>query len=83
MPCLQYSSNEHRDSRIVGGSDAEIGETPYIASLTRRGGHFCGATVVTNQWLLTAGHCICKLVFVNTINQMIFLIVLFGRQRLK
>lgn len=57
VPCLKLAT---RDSRVVGGIDAERGETPFIISLTRRGGHFCGGTVLSNQWLLTAGHCVCK-----------------------
>lgn len=56
VPCLKL----RRDGRVVGGVDSERGETPFIVSLTRRGGHFCGGIVLNNHWLLTAGHCICK-----------------------
>ncbi|XP_055854122.1 transmembrane protease serine 9 [Episyrphus balteatus] len=49
-----------RTSRIVGGSEAEKNEMPYIVSLTRRGGHFCGASILNERWLLTAGHCVCN-----------------------
>lgn len=40
-PC-RTTWTDIRFGRIVGGSDAAHGSTPYIASLTRRGGHFCG-----------------------------------------
>lgn len=49
-----------RKSRIVGGVTAEKGEAPYIVSLTRRGGHFCGATILNANWIVTAGHCVCN-----------------------
>lgn len=57
LPCKQ--PNE-RGSRIVGGADAIRGQMPFIVSLRRRGGHFCGASVLNERWLITAGHCVCK-----------------------
>lgn len=41
VPC-QLASNGFRDGRIVGGTNAVRGSIPYIASVTRRGVHFCG-----------------------------------------
>ncbi|KAL5290535.1 hypothetical protein ACFFRR_010107 [Megaselia abdita] len=60
---ISFSSQKcpsSRNSRIVGGSEADRHEMPFIVSLTRRGGHFCGATILNEQWLLTAGHCLCN-----------------------
>lgn len=45
VPCGSISiagKSTIRDGRIVGGTNAVRGSIPYIASLTRRGGHFCG-----------------------------------------
>ncbi len=47
---------------MVGGTNAEESEFPFIVSLTRRGGHFCGASIVNDKWIMTAGHCVCKYV---------------------
>uniref|UniRef100_A0A336LPC6 CSON008458 protein n=1 Tax=Culicoides sonorensis TaxID=179676 RepID=A0A336LPC6_CULSO len=46
--------------KIIGGIDAEKDEFPFIASLTKRGRHFCGASIVNERFLLTAGHCLCS-----------------------
>lgn len=41
VPC-QVASNGFRDGKVVGGTNALRGSIPYIASMTRRGIHFCG-----------------------------------------
>lgn len=44
-------------SRIVGGSNAKDGEWPWQVSLHFSGSPYCGASVITKEWLLSAGHC--------------------------
>ncbi|XP_023418167.2 transmembrane protease serine 11C-like [Cavia porcellus] len=48
-------------NKIVGGQNAEKGEWPWQASLQQNAVHRCGATLISNSWLVTAAHC-----FVNT-----------------
>ncbi|KAL3284554.1 hypothetical protein HHI36_018711 [Cryptolaemus montrouzieri] len=48
-----------KSGKIVGGKNAEKSEFPWLVSITRRGGHFCGGSLISNRFVLTAGHCLC------------------------
>ncbi|XP_034247089.1 trypsin-1-like isoform X2 [Thrips palmi] len=43
--------------RIVGGETADIREFPYQLSFRNYGSHFCGASIISQSFALTAGHC--------------------------
>ncbi|XP_058501496.1 ovochymase-2 [Solea solea] len=43
--------------RVVGGSEATYGSHPWLVSLRLKNSHFCGGTVLTQRWVMTAAHC--------------------------
>lgn len=45
--------------RIVGGNTVSRGQVPYQVSLrTNMDQHFCGGAILSQQWILTSGHCV-------------------------
>ena len=42
--------------RIVGGN--ETANWPSIVAIYRDGEHVCGGTIIQDQWIVTAAHCL-------------------------
>jgi len=45
-------------TNIIGGKDAIPYSWPWQVSLFMHGGFMCGGTLITNQWVITAAHCV-------------------------
>uniref|UniRef100_A0AAQ4RWK2 Prothrombin n=1 Tax=Gasterosteus aculeatus aculeatus TaxID=481459 RepID=A0AAQ4RWK2_GASAC len=50
----------YRQERIVGGDDAEVASAPWQVMLYKRSPQelLCGASLISDQWIVTAAHCI-------------------------
>ena len=57
--CGQKGRGLSDDPRIVGGQNANPGEWPWQVGLHRGSGTpFCGASLVSDQYVITAAHCV-------------------------
>ncbi|KAM9211209.1 serine protease 27-like [Dugong dugon] len=65
-------------NRMVGGEDAQDGEWPWQVSIQRNGSHFCGGSLITARWVLSAAHC-----FPNTSEMSLYRVLLGARQLVK
>ncbi|KAI3380746.1 hypothetical protein SNEBB_006582 [Seison nebaliae] len=45
-------------SRLVSSSNAEVGSWPWNVSIRKYGQHICGGTIIDEQYVLTAAHCV-------------------------
>lgn len=45
------------ENRIVGGEQITIDESPWQISLLYFRSHFCGGSIISNKWVITAAHC--------------------------
>lgn len=49
--------NNRNYDRIVGGVEVNIEDFPYQAQLLRNGHFFCGGSIISREYILTAAHC--------------------------
>ncbi|CAK1543408.1 unnamed protein product [Leptosia nina] len=54
---LAWAFRTYAVRRIVGGMETSICMYPYNVAISRNGKHWCGGSIIDEQWVLTAGHC--------------------------
>ncbi|KAF5306571.1 hypothetical protein FQR65_LT07298 [Abscondita terminalis] len=55
---IRYGDCRKLHQKIVGGQNTTIEQYPYQLSLLKYGSHFCGATLVKDDVVLTTAHCV-------------------------
>uniref|UniRef100_A0A8C9NC77 Enteropeptidase n=1 Tax=Serinus canaria TaxID=9135 RepID=A0A8C9NC77_SERCA len=58
LACGKHLVTENNGTRIVGGNDARREAWPWIVSLHFNFQPVCGASLVSDEWLVTAAHCV-------------------------
>ena len=48
---------QEASARVYDGQEAPLGSFPWLASLQYRAKHFCGGSLISEQWVLTVAHC--------------------------
>ncbi|KAH9638906.1 hypothetical protein HF086_004436, partial [Spodoptera exigua] len=65
-PEIAYIEDSLRGSRIVSGWEAVNGQFPYTVSIRNVGPtggvSACTGSILTNEWILTAAHCLARFV---------------------
>lgn len=51
------TNNVVLDGRIVGGVETTIRQAPFLVSLQKYGEHWCGGSLISANFVLTAAHC--------------------------
>lgn len=55
-PDVLFEVAAPEDEKIVGGNECPKNSVPYQVSLNA-GYHFCGGSLISSQWVLSAAHC--------------------------
>ncbi|XP_031767969.2 transmembrane protease serine 3-like isoform X1 [Galleria mellonella] len=55
---IAWTFRSYAVRRIVGGMETSISMYPYNVAISRNGKHWCGGSIIDEQWVLTAGHCL-------------------------
>lgn len=53
-----FCSGSPLEPRVVGGSNAAANSAPFIVSFQQNGVHYCAGSILNENWIVTAAHCL-------------------------
>lgn len=56
--CWERNKKDQPSERVIGGGDSKINEFPWQVALVYKKKFFCGGSLISDRYVLTAGHCI-------------------------
>jgi len=63
VPVFRFGTPQNSvETKIFGGKEAAIGQFPYQAAITVDDDDFCGGSLISKKWVLTAAHCVKRFV---------------------
>ncbi|XP_052446205.1 granzyme F-like [Carassius gibelio] len=57
LPHLTFTASQHVNVGIVNGTEAKPHSRPYMVSVQLNKKHICGGFLISDEFVLTAGHC--------------------------
>lgn len=48
--------------KLVNGIPTSVNEYPHTVSIRVNNNHFCGGSIISNNMIITAGHCVAPLI---------------------
>ncbi|NXE47370.1 FA9 factor, partial [Casuarius casuarius] len=54
----EHNTSEHGNSRITGGTFCHRGHCPWQVILSFKDIGFCGGSLISSRWVITAAHCL-------------------------
>lgn len=61
-PLDDTDEGEEKEVRIVGGQDSAPNVWSFLVGIKKDGAFICGGSIISAEWILTAGHCFARLV---------------------
>lgn len=57
---LEDNTQNIAESRVVGGIPSQPAAWPWMVAMYRNGMFHCGGVILTQEWIISAAHCVHK-----------------------